>query len=173
MPREITSFVASPNTSLLAASYPEDANLIMSSRWAECSARRAEKSRFDNSCCSSGSSSGNPEHCLWACCSEEAKALVAHETIPAARRPREKDSACRLMVSVSSPKVFDASKGSVTSVRQSIRGARSQLRPRHASSFPIASPISRECDIDPVAARLKGLGNCVACVPLDKGLTCR
>ena len=77
------------------------------------------------------------------------------------------------MISASSPKVFDASRGSVTSVRQSIRGARSQLRPKHPSSLPVASPISRVCDVDPVAARLKGLGNCVACVPLDKGLTCQ
>lgn len=49
----------------------------------------------------------------------------------------------------------------------------SQFRPRHAISLPIASPISRVCDVVPVAARLKGLGNCVAWVPFDKGLTCR
>lgn len=53
-----------------------------------------------------------------------------------------------------------------------MRGAMSQFRPSHAFSLPIASPISRACNADPVAARLKGLGNCVACVPLDKGLTC-
>lgn len=54
-----------------------------------------------------------------------------------------------------------------------MRGAMSQFRPKHAFSLPIASPISRPCNVDPVAARLKELGNCVACIPFDKGLTCR